>query len=398
MIGDTGSADSTEALGVIAGELLGDFAGSELPETTDAPEAGTPPSPAVPDAPDLTIPDGDTPVEPEGTPSPDAPDGVASDIPESPMDPETAFATDPALTYTVNGVEKASDAIRVVDGAGYIPPSKLAEIQRKLGERDHYFDTNRQLYEKQRQIDAALSYTTGPKDKQQTLTGIDAFKQAAIDAASGTAAGLYMMEQFYKLFPNPTAEQAVGLQQIFGRASEIMENTVIREGQRFGQTMQTRSQAFAQQDTNAGLPTVDQKLTESLTAIKAWAKQAGKVLLDADFTEAEEIYGGVKSALSRMATAEDAQKYGVKVNTLLFDPTPLNTFFIRRADRNHANNVKAAADKTNQHRIAGAIPRKPVTSAAPRIKEQPVNQRAQDASDAWDLRERLALGRLTEAR
>lgn len=386
---DSGTA-MIEGLGAAVGEMLGDFP-ADAPDTgfeVEAPAEGTPSpseSPETPAIPAAPAEGDDAPVEPQGTPPADAPveapldEGTPVDAP----DPETGFDADPALTYTVNGEVKTFDGIRLVDGAGYIKPSAVADVQRRLGERDHLVAANQQLYQTTKQYDAALVYKSGSAGKEQEYRGVNAFRQAALDAASGTAAGIYMIEQFSKLFPNPTPEQASGLKEVFDRAQLIMENTALKTASQFGADVQTRY-------TQAEVPTYEKRYADSFEQIQTWAKANNHTLTPDDLAEARDVFGG--NALMRAArTPEEVRQFG---NTM-FDPAPLNRWVERRVAQNQkaaqAASVAKTATQTNQNRIANAVrpTQKPVAQQT-RTPERPVNQKAQDASDAWDLRENLA--------
>ena len=375
---DSGTVDSTEALGAIAGELLGDV-GSDVPEFSEAPDAGTPPAPESPDlaeTPAAPV-EGTEPVEPQGTPPADAPEVPAPDAPPAePIDPETAFASEPVLTYTVNGVEKPSD-IRLVDGAGYIPPSKVADIQRKLGERDHLSATNQTLYR-----------TT---QEYQRLGGAPAFEKLKAESEANSAAGMVLMKAIADAFPGP--EHAQALKDLFSRAEFEMRKTAFDAGQKFRQDFQVQGQ---QQD----IPAAREQMYNGWFA---QAKSALPNLTDADVEEARAIFGGVKTAMFRTATLEDSQKYGRKVGEEIGDPTPMNAWFVKRNEQNAKAQETAKATKlattANQNRIAAAV--RPVARpvvTAPRKAERPEDQKAQDASDAWDLREKLASARLAGTR
>lgn len=401
MVNDSGTADSTEQLGGFVGELLGDFSSDLMPEASAAPETPPPastesPDPSVTDAPPV---DGTAPVEPASTPSPDAPADPAA-APAIPFDPETAFADDPVLTYTVNGVQKTHDGIRIVDGSGFIRPSALPDIQRKLGERDHLVDTNRQLYDRTKQFDA-LTFREGPKGQEKEYRGVEAFAQMRASLVNSDRSG----EQAFKALYDPKVVTALALAyqagdqaevkrviaEIADRALFVGEKAAFEARRTFGE----QHQATIQQGDAAG--NREARFNENFTNAKA----ALPHLTDADVVEAKEIYGAVKGSLYRAATLEDAQKYGVKVGEELYDPTAVNAWLVKRNAQNEerakANKVSEQASVANKARLATTV-RPKAAPVAPRRPEKPTDQKGQDADEAWDLRERLASARLIGTR
>lgn len=389
MLETSGTVGSTEELGAFAGSLLGDYSTDLVPEIAEAPDASTPSlpeSPETPDVPDVPV-EGAEPVEPASTPSLDAPAAVP-DAAAPPFDPETAFASDPVLTYTVNGVEKSHAGIHVVDGAGYIKPSALPDIQRKLGERDHLVDVNQALYAQSKQF-GALTYTDwpdGPKGAAKEYRGVQAFGELMAARAANDASGRYLLKTLLDSFPGD--EQKAAVIGVIERA-ELEGRVAAHEArQKFGTTHQ---QTVEQGDVGANR---DKLFNENFQR----ARQALPSLTDADEQEAREIYGGVKSALYRPATAEDVARYGYKLGEELYDPARVNAWLTKRAAQNMervaADKASAKAIPQNANRLAQVRTPAPAVVAPTRRRAAVKDERASDADDAWDLRERLASARM----
>lgn len=390
---DSGTVDSTEALGALASEMLGDYSSDPVPESAEAPDAGTPPTPESPASSDGATPpvEGAEPVEPQDTPPADAPATATPDEPQAPVDPETGFDAEPAMTYTVDGVAKAYDGIRVVDGAGYIKPSALADVQRKLGERDHLFEANQRLYQESKTFNAALVYKIGEGEKAREWRGVEAFRQASSDAASNSACGQFLIQQFQRLFPNPTKEQAEGLKDIFDRAQLIMDNAALKTAQTFGTAVLART-------AEAERPSVDGAFENAVGAIERWATENKKALTKEDFAELREIYSDTKGGLVRRATPQERQQY--KSDTV-FDQSPMNRWVEKRIAQNEAraktNTVVDRATQQNANRLATVVQPRRRAPVPPTVPKNDTERRKQDADAAWDLQERLAFGRMAKA-
>lgn len=388
-----GSAGGTMSIGEFAGSLLGDMPFDDAPDVTGAPAEGTPSPSESPDTPAPTDPpvgpDGDPAVDPQGTPPVSDPATPTVSVPSPDEDP---LASATSATYTVDGVTKTYDGIKVLgDDGAIIDAAALPDLLRKLGERDHLFDTNQQLYTKVRDYDAVLTYRSGPSGKEQDYKGLDAFVQAQADARANAAAGVLLLKAINEAFPGP--EHAEAKRALFERAAFEVERTTFTAAQAIRSQFQMRQQEVAQPVNE------DSHVERSFQQISDWGQKNG--LTADDVSELRQIFGSVKGALFRAATPQDAQQLGVRPGARIFDPAPANQWAIRRAKQ---NTDRAAQDKTrkvattaNAARLKAAITPKATTQTTPTRKAPAMSQREQDASDAWDLRERLASARLQGA-
>ena len=374
----------------------GDLMGETAPGPTDAPPESTPspaPSPTPAEAPPAT-PEEVPAVEPPSAPPADAP-AVASD------EPPVAAADDPfkdatPFTYTVNGVAKTFDGIKVLgtDGA-VVDPKILPDLARKLGERDHLYDTNQQLYRRVQQFDT-LTHKSGPQGQEREYRGVEAFRQLAADKASIDAAGFHLLTTLREAFPGP--ENAAVLKGIFETAELKGRVAASAERERF-QTVQ--------EDTStrtAELQGVEQTFRGELAKIKA----ALPNLTDEDMASGEKHFRDMGAVIARRATAVEAQQYGLQVGQWFVDTPKMHGWFqdrdalrasMKERDARTAQAVATTttAGKENQARLAAAARGTKGTRAvtpAParqsgRTGKTAAEERAEASDAAWDFREQM---------
>jgi hypothetical protein len=174
--------------GSTAGQSLSDFVGSPADDFDDMF--------SVPQSDTSSEPTGDTPAAPtdgqSANPSADDPssededsDDVADDDADATdaSDKEgqegvAAEAPDPlanatALGYVVDGQSRNYDAIRVIPGQGaIIKAADLPQLQQRLSERDHLFETSREQYRTLNELEQRTAWKVRqPDGTEKTLTG-----------------------------------------------------------------------------------------------------------------------------------------------------------------------------------------------------------------------------------
>lgn len=178
--GDSGS----ESLESFVGDAFGDLDNSSS-EPTVAPQ-GTPPAPVV------TTPDPSAGTASTDGAKPDAHAGapqaaaaVTTPDPNAPVAEPDLLASAKSATYTVDGVEKTYDGIKILgeDGA-IIAAADLPDLLTRLGERDRLVGVNQHQYQSAKAIEPLTTWTqTGSDGKVQTLTGPQGLVELHVDRA-----------------------------------------------------------------------------------------------------------------------------------------------------------------------------------------------------------------------
>lgn len=181
---------SSVRLSDFVGSAFGDFTEtSETPETVETPgdAAGAPPAelPTADPAPETPPPDGTAPDAHAGAPPADAAVLPDAGAPPAVVDADPLASAMP-LTYTVHGDVRTYDGIKVLgeDGA-VIAATALQDLQRRLGERDHLYETSKAQHETVQQYERLSSWaTTDAAGKETTLTGREGLVEMRVQLAS----------------------------------------------------------------------------------------------------------------------------------------------------------------------------------------------------------------------
>lgn len=158
-----------------AGESFGDLTpDDESPESAGTGDAAGAPPAELPAATPVATPG------PEGTPpltelagAPPADAVVVAPDPSAPVVEIDPLASATPLTYTVNGEQRTYEGIKVLgeDGA-IVDAAALPDLMRRLGERDHLFETNKAQYQRVQSLEKLSKWvTTGVDGKEQTFEG-----------------------------------------------------------------------------------------------------------------------------------------------------------------------------------------------------------------------------------
>lgn len=379
----------------VGAQFGGDLSSFDEPGTTSSAESDTPPDSSAFDgrstpaaAPEGTPADA-PPVTPDRAPAP-SPDAPALPTDAAPLDADP-FADATPLTYVVDGVTKTYDGIRVLgtDGAVIDSPAVLADLQRKLGERDHLFGANQKLYA-ENQAYQALGGEQKFADLQHEFAGINAAGNLLVPLISGdvnTVLSLLVQHEDGSYGWNEANRKTLIDQIAFAAEKAKFESGRTLDTARTTAVTQQGQQAQDAQQTTQGIQEAVSTLQRSYPH---W--QAGD--LDALKTHVTTY----APFLIRKATGEDVAQYPhLTLGATFIDLPKLQPWAddreqLRAASASTAATV-ASATRSNAARLAAAV--RPTPSARPVAPAAPVAPvRGADAGDAWDLMEGLSVSAL----
>lgn len=393
----TDSAASSGGLGDEIAQLMGDFSSSspddaETPTSTTEDAAGETPAERPDDASDSpTLPDGTETAERAGEPPADA---VAT-VPDEP-DP---LASATPFTYTVNGESRAFDGIKVLGEHGAIidSPEALALLQRRLGERDHLFEQNREQYQRQQEYERLSEWRVpGPDGKEQVLSGVEGLTTMRVTTAQ-LAANLDTLASVFKdpakfaqlvsvnaegqIVPDPQALQFLLTQAELAetRAEQAVRSHLSAPRQEAPQTLTPESVAQA-------APSIIQSAA-------ATAQVDASVLTKADSA----MLANLLPRYIRQVTPADVQanprlKLGGPIVDEAFTELVKDRIALRSEVTTTAKATAQAAQDNAKKLAAAALGTRPAQRPATPVRPQPVPTSA-SSDDKWDLMERAAAGR-----
>jgi hypothetical protein len=405
---DSGGISLEDAIGSLMGD--GDFGSDDsAPAASPSDAAGAPPAERQGTAETPAPPEGTaTPSERAGAPPADAtkatPDAAAPAALTPPADDPLATAV--PFTYTVNGEQKAFDGIRVLGEHGAIvEPQALELLQRRLGERDHLFETSRQQYAQVQQFERLSQWhQKDAEGKEQVLSGPEGLMTMRVQM--GTLAAAY--DTLAAVFSNPEQFAALvsvqampdGTQRIVPNKAELSNlltrsdlaearaSTAVREHL-------TKLVGAVEPSAPAQTPDYTAAAPQIIDAAARTANVDAKALTDKD-------RAFLSAQFPRyVRTVTEADRRG-NVTLKLGGPIVDESFTQLVKDRVElrtevAKTLKSTTDASaeNANRMAAALvgTRPPAAPARTAPQPTPDNSRATDADRAWDLRERLSAGR-----
>lgn len=395
MAQDLEAGGSPRLADFVGEQFGGDLSYSDEPGTSSSTESATPPASSAPDA--ATSPA----AELEGTAADAPPDTPARALPPSPDTPASPAAVDPLadpfadatpLTYVVDGVTKTYEGIRVLgtDGAVIDSPAVLADLQRKLGERDHLFDANQKLYAENRAYQA-LGGEQKFAELQQEFAGINAAGNLLVPLISGdvnTILKLLVQNEDGTIGWNEENRRTLIDKIAFAADKAKYES---------GRTLETsKASAVSQQDQAAN---DQQQTTQGIQEAVSTLQRVYPHWQQADLDALKTHVTTYAPFLIRKATAEDVAAYPhLTLGTRFIDLPKLQPWAddrerLRASAATTASTV-ASATKENAARLAAAI--RPSPSARPVVAPTAPapSARASEAGDAWDLMEGLSVSAL----
>jgi len=367
------------------GQAFGDLSDSDvMPEGTDDAGAGAPPSPS---APEPTLP----PVEPEGTPAAEpqaTPADAAAPAPDAPVVDADPLASATALSYVVDGQTKTYDGVKVIDGGAIIDsPAVLADLQRKLGERDHLYGANQALYAQVKQYEA-LGGEAKYAELNEQLAMVNAAGSLLVplvaEANPNELLKLLQQDEYGNIVWN---EGARGL--LLGNLKLATERAQLNAGQTLRQSV-SDSQRQASESQQ-----VEQVRQQGINEAKATVASNFPDWHPADIAALDKHLTTYSQYLIRPATAADVKQFpSLAVGKMFIDYPKLGPWLEERQSmRQSAAKVAtttASATKENAARLAAAVrPTKTSTPAAKTAPTAPANSRQSDADAAWDMQEKL---------
>ncbi len=386
---EDGSSQSVEDF---VGNAFGDFSAESEPVASDpASAAGAPPAEHAPDAAAPPSPEGTEPVtEPAGTPPAAAPVAAPDAVPEA----DPLVDAKPA-TYTVNGESRTYDGIKVLgaDGA-IIAAADLPDVLRKLGERDHYFETNRAQYGQLQSLERLSEWQTrGADGTEQTLRGAEGLQAMRVSFATLNAA----FDTLTGIFKDPAKFAA--LVDVDGEGKIVPNRTALTHLLTEADLAEER----AEKATRATLQTLS--APPAPTGPPDYSKAAPGVItqaagtLDAHLTpEDRALLASQMQRYVRPVTEADRQgnpmlKLGSAIVDASFKDVVAALANVRAQAKATATATTTAA-ATNAAKLAAAARGKPATPPAPRTPAKPApDARASDADQGYALIENLMSGK-----
>lgn len=394
--------DSSTTLDEFVGTAFGDITDESEPgpEDTTGEAAGAPPA-ELPTSPDeAPPPEGTDKAERTGEP----PKAAAQEAPDkSGAEPDLLKDAKPA-TYTVNGQERTYEGLRVLgeDGA-IIGKDDLPDLLRRLGERDHLYETNQTLYENQKTLERLSEWKVRGEDgKEQVLqgrAGLEALRveNAQKDASLSALVSIFQRDQsgnypnFSKLVSvteGPNGQLLIVpdpdfLNSLIARSNDAEQIAGFRVREELGKlsTAPQPSQSTSQPDYSAQAPQI----------IEAAAKSLGldsKVLTDRD----KGFLAAQFPRYIRTATEQDQRQNPTdsryKVGSPIVDASFTQVVKDRVEMRKEASasvtaNVRATTE--NNARLAAAARGKPTAKTTPQKRTTEPNERATDADKGFDM-------------
>jgi hypothetical protein len=398
---------SSQSLDSFVGQMFGDLSDGE-PDTAgptgDA--AGAPPA-ELPAADAATVPPegtetseraGTPPADAAATSAPDAKVGTpeASAPPAGPTDDPLKDAT--PLTYTVNGEQRTYEGIRVLgtDGA-IIKPEDLPDLMRRLGERDHLYETNKAQYEATQQLERLTEWRTTDADgKESTVKGLEGLATMRVQHGKLAAA----FDTLASVFKDPA--KFVGLLGQDEQGKIVLDPTALQHLLTESDLAEVRAEQAirSQLATMVRPPDASASATPDYTAhapqmIDAAAKSVGldgKLLGDKDRAFlAQQFPRYVRSVTDADRRANVTLKLGGPIVDAAFTELVKDRITSRQELAKLASTSTAASGR-NAAVLAAATRGKPAPTAAAPAKRTP-ETRGKDADAGYDLMETLIGGR-----
>lgn len=382
-----------------AGPSLEEFVGQEFGDFTPAKDdASTPePTPALAGAAPADAPPPDAPAADAPPPTPATTAPATTDAP-----PDAATAADDplagstSLSYRVDGQEKTYDGIKILKDGGAVisDDATLADLQRKLGERDHLAGTNATLYKNSQALERLTEWkTTGADGKESVLTGRQGIEAQRV-VLGQTLATLQVLAPIFQTKDLRdhlvrSEDGAVTFSPQFVESLKLRSDVAERDARdairTHMATLATGSAESAAPDIGAIAPQVIQQTVATLGAdIKALTPESVAFLTD------------LLPRFIRPATPEDrrlnpALTLGESVVDTQFHKLVEQQVAQRKSVADTARTT-ATATMANAARLAAARP-KPA-APKPAVPQKPTDTRVKDADAGWDMMEGLALSRL----
>lgn len=255
------------------------------------------------------------------------------------------LATATAVNYVVNGQTRQYDALRHIPGMGaVIKEADLPQLQQRLSERDHLFETSREQYKALTDLEQRSAWKVRqPDGTEKTLTGAAGLEEsrvvmgrslAALEVLSGV---LRDPRQFMKLIGVDAQGNIVPDQE---QLEYLLTRSQLREQQVEQQIRsQFQSQGTIQRTSAQDAQAPSGQINVPDTFVDQYAAQLGVTGLA---PEDKAILQAIAPRFIRLATSEDVmQNPTLKVGT----PVIENAF----ADQvKHYAGLRATAAKTVQ--------------------------------------------------
>lgn len=358
------------------------------------------------------------PTSPEATPTPEGTDKAerAGEPPKAAAEATPDKAGEPAkpdddplksatpFTYVVNGETRTYDGIKVLgtDGA-IIDADKLEDLQRRLGERDYLYETNKTLYESQKSLERLSEWKVKGQDGQErTLQGREGLEAMRVENAQKEAslnalASIFQRDQqgnypnFAKLV---TVVEGPNGQLLISPDQEFLNNLIRTSDQAEKiaayEVRETLSKLAAPVTSTSSAPDYTAQAPQM---IEAAAKAAGvdlKVLTDRD----KGFLASQFPRYIRPATIADERANPTdpryKVGSSIVDASFTQLVKEKATDRTEVSKsvlVTQTATRENAARLAAAARgtrTQPAPTTTQRKRTEP-SERATDADKGFDL-------------
>jgi len=384
-----------------AGPSLEEFVGQEFADFTPAADDASTaePTKTSPDAAPADAPPPDAPAADAPAPSPAAaPAPTDAAAPDTPVVADDPMVGATSLSYRVDGQEKTYDGIKILKDGGAVigDDATLADLQRKLGERDHLVGTNATLYKQSQALERLTEWkTTGSDGKESVLTGAQGIEAQRI-ALGTTAAALQTIASIFTEAPSKFLGQ--------DKDGNIVWNPEAIEQLRLRSTLAERDARDAvrvQMTSLAATPTTP--AAPDIPALAPQIIQQTATALGVDkaalTSEAVAFLTDLLPQFIRPATPEDRRlNPALTIGEPVVDPRFEKLVAQQAAQRKvvaQTAQTTAAATAANAARIAAARPK--AAAPKPAAPQKPADTRTKDADAGWDMMEGLALSRLKAA-
>lgn len=383
---DSGVSDGgAVSLGSQVGEMLSGMSPSEpAPDAAaSAAESGAPPTETGAPAESAT-------AEPSATPAGTEPSAEATpDAAAVPKEPESDPLKDAkAATYTVDGQTRTYEGIRVLgeDGA-IVDAAALPDLLRRLGERDHLYDTNQRLYRDHDSLTKLTTWTTQDAEgKPQTYTGPQAVVESRATAASQSAS----LQVLAQALLDPTK---------FARLVAVDEKNQIILNPEAREALETQMELAADRAAGKVRGELAQQLVRSqLPQPSAPDYTAEGPRLIGMVAEQYKLDPAKLSAADRVALLEQLPFHvkGGQVSEVW--QKEVKRAIERSAQVASITTTAQTAAQANAAKLAQVARARPKAPTVPAKPISPQVQRAVEAGDAWDRQERAAAKAIAGAR
>lgn len=345
--------------------------------------------------------DDDGPAATDVAPDQEGQEGAATETAQP--DP---LATATAVNYVVNGETRNYDALRHIPGMGaVIKEADLPQLQQRLSERDHLFETSREQYKALTDLEQRTSWKVRQSDgTEKTLTGAAALEERSVVTGRALAA----LEELSSVLKDPAKFARLVTVDAQGNIvpdTEQLEYLLTRSQLKEQQIEQQvrahfQSQGAIQRTATQDAQAPSGQIAVPDTFVDQYAAQLGVTGLAPDD---KAILQAIAPRYIRLATSEDVmQNPTLKVGTPVIEEDFTNQLkhyaglraATQKAHETGAQTTTAAvqAQKENDARIAAAKTKPSTKKAASQPRDEQGKYKSDERSDKlWEMMNRVGV-------